>query len=386
MGDPYEALAAALDRLPNGFPRTPSRVELRLLARLAAPEEAALAALMGREAEPFEVIAARAGLEPDTARRRLMEMAKRGLVWISKGGGRLRFRLAAFVYGLWESQVDRLDHDLVHLFEAYMRDGGAKGIMGPEPGIHRVLPAHGALKTVARDKVVIMTKTHASTEKEMWADLDRFRKEIGTDMLDIVLLHCMMSADWPKQKAGAMAVLSEAKAKGIIRAHGVSCHDFGALKAAAASDWVDVAAQPMRPGTRPVTSRAWRSSSQACVGGTPGRVGNWAARSWKEMEKRVPGPPGAGPGRSAAGRPGRGARRAPAGPSPPGGRPRGAPGAGPRAGRRRAPRHPPAPPPPGPGWRDEVGRRRSSSTRSARSAPCQANARGGDTAAVGSPG
>lgn len=100
--------------------------------------------------------------------------------------------------------------------------------------------AKGALQTVARDKVVIMTKTHARTEKEMWADLDRFRKEIGTEMLDIVLLHCMMSADWPKERAGAMAVLSEAKAKGIIRAHGVSCHDFGALKAAAASDWVEV--------------------------------------------------------------------------------------------------------------------------------------------------
>ena len=107
--------------------------------------------------------------------------------------------------------------------------------------------AHGALKTVARDKVVIMTKTHASTEKEMRADLDRFREEIGTDMLDIVLLHCMMSADWPKQKAGAMAVLSEAKAKGIIRAHGVSCHDFGALKAAAASDWVEVDLARLNP-------------------------------------------------------------------------------------------------------------------------------------------
>jgi aryl-alcohol dehydrogenase-like predicted oxidoreductase len=107
--------------------------------------------------------------------------------------------------------------------------------------------AHEALKTVARDKVVILTKTHASTEKEMWADLDRFRKEIGTDMLDIVLLHCMTSADWPKEKAGAMAVLTESKAKGIIRAHGVSCHDFGALKVAAASDWVDVDLARLNP-------------------------------------------------------------------------------------------------------------------------------------------
>ena len=96
--------------------------------------------------------------------------------------------------------------------------------------------AKEALKTVKRDKVVIMSKTHASSEQEMRDDLDRFRREIGTDMIDIVLLHCMMSADWPKEKAGAMAVLAEAKQKGTIRAHGVSCHDLGALKTAAASD------------------------------------------------------------------------------------------------------------------------------------------------------
>ena len=107
--------------------------------------------------------------------------------------------------------------------------------------------AKEALKTVPRDKVVILTKTHASTEQEMRDDLDRFRREIGTDHLDIVLLHCMMSADWPKEKAGAMTVLAEAKQKGMIRAHGVSCHDLGALKSAAASDWVDVDLARLNP-------------------------------------------------------------------------------------------------------------------------------------------
>jgi aryl-alcohol dehydrogenase-like predicted oxidoreductase len=107
--------------------------------------------------------------------------------------------------------------------------------------------AREALKTVARDKVVILTKTHATNEREMKDDLDRFRKELGTEMIDIVLLHCMMSADWPKTHAGAMTVLAEAKAKGQIRAHGVSCHDFGALKTAAATDWVDVDLARLNP-------------------------------------------------------------------------------------------------------------------------------------------
>jgi aryl-alcohol dehydrogenase-like predicted oxidoreductase len=107
--------------------------------------------------------------------------------------------------------------------------------------------AKEALRSVSRDRVVILTKTHASTEAEMRADLDRFRKEIGTDTLDIVLLHCMMDDDWPRRKQGAMAVLSEAKEKGMIRAHGVSCHTIGALRTAAATEWVEVDLARLNP-------------------------------------------------------------------------------------------------------------------------------------------
>jgi 1-deoxyxylulose-5-phosphate synthase len=97
-----------------------------------------------------------------------------------------------------------------------------------------------ALKKTPREKVTILSKTHASTEAEMKADLDRFRKELNTDFIDIVLLHCMMDGKWNEKKAGAMNVLSEAREKGIIKTHGVSCHTLEALKTAAASDWVQV--------------------------------------------------------------------------------------------------------------------------------------------------
>lgn len=97
-----------------------------------------------------------------------------------------------------------------------------------------------ALKYVPREKIVILTKTHASTRAEMKADLDRFRSEIGTDFIDIVLLHCMLDENWPEKKKGAMEYLSEAREKGIIKAHGVSCHTLKALKTAASSDWVQI--------------------------------------------------------------------------------------------------------------------------------------------------
>lgn len=96
------------------------------------------------------------------------------------------------------------------------------------------------LSRVLREKVVILTKTHASTAKEMQADLDRFRKELGTEYIDVILLHCMTDKDWPDKKKGAMEYLMKARQDGIIKAHGVSCHSFAALKTAEASDWVQV--------------------------------------------------------------------------------------------------------------------------------------------------
>ena len=97
-----------------------------------------------------------------------------------------------------------------------------------------------ALKHVPRDKVTVLTKTWARDPKQARADLDRFRRELGTDYLDICLMHCLTDADWTTRYRGVMDVFSEAKDKGIIRAHGCSCHTIEALRAAAASPWVEV--------------------------------------------------------------------------------------------------------------------------------------------------
>ena len=97
-----------------------------------------------------------------------------------------------------------------------------------------------ALKHVDRAKVTVLTKSWARSAPEMRADLDRFRKELGIDHLDIVLMHCLTEADWPTRYEPVMDVLSEAKQKGIIRAHGCSCHSIEALRAAARSPWVDL--------------------------------------------------------------------------------------------------------------------------------------------------
>jgi len=67
----------------------------------------------------------------------------------------------------------------------------------------------------------------------------RFLKELRTDYIDLVLLHCMAAPDWPDRHEKQMEILDRLKTQGVIRAHGISCHSLPALQAAAVHPWVD---------------------------------------------------------------------------------------------------------------------------------------------------
>jgi aryl-alcohol dehydrogenase-like predicted oxidoreductase len=97
-----------------------------------------------------------------------------------------------------------------------------------------------ALKGVPREKYVIQTKTHATDVANCRSHLERYRMELGVDCLDIVLLHCMQKADWPRENAGAMEYLMKAREEGIVRAHGTSCHGMDPLRTAAKHPFVQV--------------------------------------------------------------------------------------------------------------------------------------------------
>jgi len=155
----YERLAEALDRLPNGFPRTPRNIEIRILEKIFSPGEALIASQLSEKLEPLDVIAKRTGLSVEDLRKTLTKMAEAGLVWVHESAfdpgydfARLikaknpRFRLAPFTIGIFEGWFSNWDHELIHLWEQYMAEGGAIGIMKPEPSLHRVLPASSALK------------------------------------------------------------------------------------------------------------------------------------------------------------------------------------------------------------------------------------------------
>ena len=143
--DVYRKLAQRLDAIPNGFPATESGVELRLLAKIFTPEEAALAAVMRLTREPAANIAARAGVEPDAAYRTLKGMARKGLIRAQRGESQLVFGLMPFVVGIYEEQLPRMDAELAALFEQYYQETQGGAIIRDAPPVHRVIPVEEAI-------------------------------------------------------------------------------------------------------------------------------------------------------------------------------------------------------------------------------------------------
>ena len=103
-----------------------------------------------------------------------------------------------------------------------------------------------ALKGIPRDRYQIATKVWfmpGSLPEPERPDADivvpRFLKELQSDYIDLVLLHCVTSAKWPEELRRQMDLLSQLKEKGYVRALGVSCHSLAALEAAAREPWVE---------------------------------------------------------------------------------------------------------------------------------------------------
>jgi aryl-alcohol dehydrogenase-like predicted oxidoreductase len=142
------------------------------------------------------------------------------------GTGHHSHQTALGVQGLSDLLLNGYDHGL--------RFFDAADSYGSHPHVAE------ALKHVPRDKVTVLTKSWARDAASARADLERFRRELGTDYLDVCLMHCVTEADWTERYRGAMDVFSEAKEKGVIRAHGCSCHSIAAMRAAAKSPWVEL--------------------------------------------------------------------------------------------------------------------------------------------------
>lgn len=152
---------------------------------------------------------------------------------------------------------------LMHAYERGLRYFD----MSDSYGAHEYMRDAMRKASMDRSQLMLLTKTGAKHPEVCRADIERFRQELRTDYLDIVLLHCMQSGDWAEKLKPCMDVLADAKEKGLIRAHGVSCHNLDAMKVASEHPWVDVMLSRINPyglhmdGTQEevvgVLQRAW---------------------------------------------------------------------------------------------------------------------------------
>lgn len=99
-----------------------------------------------------------------------------------------------------------------------------------------------ALNGLPRETVWIQTKIRWSQEffLDPLTHIDRFRKELGTDYIDSVLIHCVTTSTWPEDLEPIRDALTEAKEKGWIRLKGTSAHGLPGLTASADCDWCDM--------------------------------------------------------------------------------------------------------------------------------------------------
>jgi electron transport complex protein RnfB len=235
--NPYKLLAERLDALPNGFPPTDDGAELRLLAKLFAPEEAALAAQLRLKPETPAQIAARIGGDPGALRKTLKGMALRGLIGAERAEGGLGYRLMPFVVGIYEMQFSTLDAELARLFEDYYRQAFGKAL-SMRPPVHRVIPVG---ESVRMDMEVQPFESAAEivASAKAWGVLDcicRKQKALIGDPCNHPVDVCMALSQTPDFFASipairaltceeAMATLRRAAEAGLV--HSVSNNQRG---------------------------------------------------------------------------------------------------------------------------------------------------------------
>ncbi|MEM9160383.1 MAG: aldo/keto reductase [Verrucomicrobiota bacterium] len=117
-----------------------------------------------------------------------------------------------------------------------------------------------ALRFMPREEVTILTKLYYRYDSKEAAGLsideqrrvarttiERFRMELDVDVIDILLMHNVVTPKWDEDLAGYLEVLQDYRDKGMIKALGMSCHTLDALKRAADTEWVEIALTRINP-------------------------------------------------------------------------------------------------------------------------------------------
>lgn len=139
--DVFERLARRLDEFPQGFPATPSGVEVRILRKIFSLEDAHLALKLKMVPETASVLARRLRRPTEETKAILDRMAERGQIYSFRMRGVQRYMLAPFVVGIWEFQLPHMDAELASMFEEYAPTL-LSTLGGTAPALARVVPVN----------------------------------------------------------------------------------------------------------------------------------------------------------------------------------------------------------------------------------------------------
>lgn len=177
--DVYTRLREFMDRLPVGYPETPTGVEIKILRKLFTPEEAELTMKLKNEPEEVSAIAKRIGVDEKALGGKLEDMAQNGLIFRVRSGDKRLYQAFQFVVGLYEFQLKRLDREFCELFEEYLPYLGAN-MMSVQTRQMRVIPVESSVgkgkgvspynqvrELVRREKVFSVTNCICRKEQEL---------------------------------------------------------------------------------------------------------------------------------------------------------------------------------------------------------------------------
>ncbi len=162
--------------------------------------------------------------------------------WVTLGDSGIKVTRLAFGTGTFGGKIQReLGQEQ---FTRLVRHAYDRGIRFFETAdAYRGMPGMlaTALKGLPRDSYKLMTKYRLRSTEDPKVTIDRLRKDLDSEYVDILLLHCVRTAGWPEEYKRLRDEFSEAKEKKIILAHGASCHGLLPLRAFPGTRWLDVA-------------------------------------------------------------------------------------------------------------------------------------------------
>ena len=160
--------------------------------------------------------------------------------WVTLGNSGVKVTRLAFGTGTRGGMIQRqLGQDDFTRLVRYAYDHGIRFFETADSyaGMPEMLAT--ALKGIPRDTYRLMTKM-APQQPDPAASIDRLRAALGSEYIDIVLLHGVRTADWPQEREATRDALSAAKQKKIVLAHGASVHGLVPLRVCPGTTWLDV--------------------------------------------------------------------------------------------------------------------------------------------------